>query len=177
MEISMWSEHECRIYNIQKVKNVNQNQNGYTKRNRGNIPVCTESHAPVTERLLFFDRFRNAACSPNDWSLFTDPQIKTNRLMSRLHSETHKKKVWLAVCVFPIYRNSFSYVPLGETCECANHERYSGRSNKSDREDSCDWLELIAYSAQWDIEKHISAERNRKNKATTNYERSANSAP
>jgi len=63
----------------------------------------------------------------------------------------------------------------------ANDKRYSGESNENDlRESSCDWLTLIAHSgnsAPWNIRKYILAERNQRNEARTNHERSANSAP
>ena len=59
-------------------------------------------------------------------------------------------------------------------------KRYSGGSNETDlREGSCDWSTLIMHSGNstpWDIGKHILAERNRRNEATTNHKRSVNSA-
>jgi len=59
----------------------------------------------------------------------------------------------------------------------ANDKRYSDRFNENDlEEDSCDWSELIPQIAQWNIGKQILAERNRRNEATINHERSANSA-
>ena len=47
---------------------------------------------------LFFAEFRNAACSPNDWFLFMNPQMKTNHSVSSCIPISIEKKVLKLFC-------------------------------------------------------------------------------
>ena len=65
------------------------------------VCMCTTSHRKTAT--LFFDGFRNAAYSPNNWFLFIDPWVRTNHSESKLSPSWNRRKNvaifrWLAGC-------------------------------------------------------------------------------